>query len=337
MLNKKIAFLTEMGFVKKISRTHSNMRTEFAWMCASEATHHSIYDYENVIGYDLVVLLLPQGDVKVDCHGVEFHRKNVDKLGQLLDSNLVSTLKMNNGKVVSMQEGPVWLFNEYDLVSQFKYVNILHECDAILAHNEVDTKWFRGLFPEKPVYVLPTLLIEDLLKEIRVDINTVMEENKVIIGGNFARWYGGFQSFSVAQELNAKEIWVQESHAKRTNETLIKDLHHLPRLDWISWMKNLSSYKYAVHLMPTIAAGTFSLNCAYFGIPCIGNIKVDTQRLCHPFLSVDVDDIDAARQLAKKLYEDKDFYNKCSLEAKENYRRHYDISVWYEIFMNILQ
>jgi len=44
--------------------------------------------------------------------------------------------------------------------------------------------------------------------------------------------------------------------------------------------------------MLTIAAGTFSLNCAYFGIPCIGNEKVDTQRLCFPELSVDVENIE---------------------------------------------
>ena len=69
-------------------------------------------------------------------------------------------------------------------------------------------------------------------------------------------------------------------------------------------MSALSTFKYAVHLMPTIAAGTFSLNCAYFGIPCIGNKKVDTQRLCHPELSVDVEDVEKARTLAKMLKED---------------------------------
>ena len=76
--------------------------------------------------------------------------------------------------------------------------------------------------------------------------------------------------------------------------------------------------------MPTIAAGTFSLNCAYFGIPCIGNEKVDTQRLCHPDLSVDVDDVEKASKLAKKL-KDKDFYNHCSRTALMNYKEHYNI------------
>jgi hypothetical protein len=80
--------------------------------------------------------------------------------------------------------------------------------------------------------------------------------------------------------------------------------------------------------MPTVAAGTFSLNCAYFGIPCIGNANVDTQRICHPHLSVDVHDVQAARALAIRLKEDKDFYTECSKVSKENYKEHYTLEKW---------
>ena len=118
------------------------------------------------------------------------------------------------------------------------------------------------------------------------------------------------------------------SHAKRTNENNIPDLNHLQRLPWAGWMNVLSTFKYAVHLMPTIAAGTFSLNCAYFGIPCIGNYKVDTQRICHPDLSVDVEDVNKATELALLLKNDTDFYNQCSLNAKKLYRENYDIKIW---------
>jgi hypothetical protein len=101
-------------------------------------------------------------------------------------------------------------------------------------------------------------------------------------------------------------------------------------------MQQLSKFKYAVHLMPTVAAGTFSLNCAYFGIPCIGNEKVDTQSVCHPLLSVDVDDIYAARNLAKKLKEDKDFYERCSRFAKDGYKSYYHKDIWIKYMNNVL-
>jgi hypothetical protein len=121
-------------------------------------------------------------------------------------------------------------------------------------------------------------------------------------------------------------IYVQSSHSSRENEHLLVNI--MPRVSWIEWMKQLSTFKYAVHLMPTVAAGTFSLNCAYLGIPCIGNKDVDTQRVCHPNLSVKVSDIKGARDLALRLRDDEDFYNKCSEEAKVNYRTHYDLEVW---------
>jgi hypothetical protein len=92
-------------------------------------------------------------------------------------------------------------------------------------------------------------------------------------------------------------------------------------------LKN-NEYDVVIGCMPTVAAGTFSLNCAYFGIPCIGNNKVDTQKVCHPDLSVDVSDIEGAVYLANKLKTDSDFYSKCSVAAKQNYNQYYNIETW---------
>jgi uncharacterized membrane protein YfbV (UPF0208 family) len=114
------------------------------------------------------------------------------------------------------------------------------------------------------------------------------------------------------------------------------DIKHFPRMIWIDWMKQLSQFKYAVHLMPTVAAGTFSLNCAYFGIPCIGNREVDTQKMCHPALSVDVYDVLYARELAVKLVEDKDFYEECSYTAQNNYKLYYSLNSWKQHMLKAL-
>jgi hypothetical protein len=176
--------------------------------------------------------------------------------------------------------------------------------------------------------LIPSLMIEDSIKDIEWK-----PEEKAIIGGNFARWYGGFESYLVAQEFKVP-TWGQTSHAMREGEEQI--VQHLPRVMWTDWIEQLSTFKYAVHLMPTVAAGTFSLNCAYFGIPCIGNKTVDTQRLCHPELSVDIADIESARKLANKLTTDQDFYKKCSQEAKENYEKYYKIDLFKQKIFSIL-
>ena len=314
----KVAFLTEMGFKGKILSDHPNMRTEFAWMYALNADHFYIGDFLNIKKYDHIFIIIPKGKLNLSAEGTKIGNQ-LNPASDLLNSNIIEELKKHNNKVHYVQEGPCWWFNDYEIIDQFNFYNALAECDSIFAHNKHDSKFYKGLFPTKEINVMPTLLIEDLIKNI-----TPKVEKKVIIGGNFARWYGGFQSYIVADEFNT-EKWTQESHAKRENEDQIQDLNHLPRISWLDWMKELSTFKYAVHMMPTIAAGTFSLNCAYFGIPCIGNEKVDTQRICHPDLSVDIDDVEKARKLAKRLKEDKDFYNYCSDVSKMMYKEHYTI------------
>ena len=314
----KIAFLTEMGFEGIIPSNHPNMRTEFAWMYALKADHFNINNFLNVKNYDHIFVIIPKGKLNLSAEGTKIGNQ-INPVSNLLASNIIEELKKFNNKVHYIQEGPSWWFNDYEIIDQFNFYNFLANCDSIFTHNEHDSKFYKGLFPNKQINVMPTLLIEDLLK----NINPTPEE-KVIIGGNFARWYGGFQSYMVADEFDAPK-WTQESHAKRNQEDQIEDLNHLPRLTWVDWMKTLSTFKYAIHLMPTIAAGTFSLNCAYFGIPCIGNKKVDTQRICHPNLAVDVDDVEKARILANRLKTDKDFYNYCSDTSRMMYEEHYKL------------
>jgi hypothetical protein len=173
-------------------------------------------------------------------------------------------------------------------------------------------------------------MIEELIKDI-----VPTKENKAIIGGNFARWYGGFESYIIADTFEC-EIWAQDSHAKRVGEDSVDGIKHFPRMIWQVWMNELSKFKYAVHMMPTVAAGTFALNCAYFGIPCIGNVEVDTQSLCHPNLAVAINDIQNARTLAKILKDNETYYNGCSEIAKENYHTHYSVDVWKNRMKNYL-
>jgi hypothetical protein len=324
-----ICFLTEMNFVGKVPKTHPNMRTEFAWMCALDAFHHNIGNYENVKGFDVVFIIFPKGRVFLSTEGSKII-EGVNPISNYLQIPIIEILKENNTKVYYIQEGPHWWWNDYEIVDQIGFYNFLVKTDGIFAHNESDVNYYKGLFPNKKVEVIRSLIIEDLVKNI-----TPSTENKTIIGGNFARWYGGFESYIVASEFDTP-IWVQDSHAKRINEEYIENLNHLSRLSWLDWMKELSTFKYSVHLMPTVAAGTFALNCAYFGIPTIGNRKVDTQNILFEALSVDVSDVHRARELAKQLKKDTQFYNYCSSVAKDQYEEYYRESVWKKEIINKL-
>ena len=294
----KIAFFTEMGFVGKVPRNHPNMRTECAWMCALEADHISL---NNIVGaampYDLGIVIIPKKNPNVDLTQV----RNMCK------------------KVAVMQEGPHWYWQDYDLAKQIHYINTLSSADYIFAHNSIDRDYYRGLLNrDKDVFVMPTLMIEDSIDK---GLFHKSKRKGVMLGGNMVSWYGGFDSYMIAQEFN-EEITAPSMGRKIAQEEEL-DIQHLPYYDWTQWMAELNDYKYGVHLMRTHAAGTFALNCAYLGIPCIGYVGLDTQEQCNPWTSVELGDLDAARAVAKHLASDKDFYNDCSAIAKERYNKNW--------------
>lgn len=313
----KTAFLTEMNFSGKIPSDHNNMRTEFAWMNALQSDHLNIHQYESVKGYDNVFIIFPKATVKLNTVGVEMTSPGIDKDITIYSKPIIEILKKNNGKVCSVQEGPSWFFNEYDLPTQFNFYNLLSECDVIFAHNMSDIHFYKGLFPQSKVSIIPSLMVDPNIIPVK--------EDKAIIGGNFARWYGGFQSYVVATEFHCP-IFVPASHCKRNGEEQVPGLTHLPWVMWNDWMKQLSTFKYAVNMMPTVAAGTFSMNCAYFGIPCIGNERLDTQEYLFPGLSVDINDVHMARHLATQLIEDKKFYDSISAYAHQALKKSWHLN-----------
>jgi hypothetical protein len=325
MIQSKIAFLTEMGFVGKVPANHPNMRTEFAWMHALDADHYNLHLFgsdKNLTGYDHVFIIFPKGKPFLNSTAVELI-KGINPISELLQQPIVEKLKERGNKNIHyVQEGPHWFQNDYNVEDQIYFYNFLQSCDSIFTHNDSDVYYYKGLFPNKKVRPIGTLMIDTLVKDI-----VPTKEDKAIIGGNFARWYGGFESYMIADNFGVP-IWAQTSHATRENESMNGTLNHLPRMMWSEWMNVLSTFKYAVHMMPTVAAGTFTLNCAYFGIPCIGNQDVDTQLLCHPSLSVAVNDLEGARELAIRLREDKEFYNQCSEMARNNYEACFSKELW---------
>lgn len=316
----KTAFLTETNFMGKWPTNFPNCRTEIAWQIALNSVHYNIWNYRDVREYDCIFIIFPKGDVNLNMIGVELIRRE-NSASKLFSSNMIEILKSNNKKVCFIQEGPSYLFNDYSLEDQFHFYNQLAECDILFAHNNIDVKFYKGLFPTKKVNVIPSLMIDPRLSNAN-------RQDKAIIGGNFARWYGGFQSYTVASNFNCP-IYVPASHCKRPGEEQVPNLTHLPWVNWMQWMQQLSEFKYAVNLMPTVAAGTFSMNCAYFGIPCIGNEDVDTQYKLFPELSVNVSDISEAIVLAESLL-DESTYNRISSNAMEELHSswHLNREVW---------
>ena len=304
---KKVAFFTEANYTGKISRDNQNMRTDLAWVCALKADHYNI-NQKPQGKYDLGIIIIPKNNS-------QFETKH---------------LKLYCDKLAIMQEGPNWYWQDYPLAQQIWYFNTLQEVDFIYVHNEADRRYYKGL-TGKECKILPSLMIED-----GITGNYLIHPSNrkdVIIGGNFCSWYGGFDSYVVASYFECP-ISIPSMGRKIAGEESMENLNHLPYMNWIDWINTLSRFKYGVHLMRTQAAGTFALNCAYLGIPCIGYKGLDTQMICHPSCTVELGDVEGAAKIAEKLRNDKLFYDHCSNESRDAYGSNFIESIFLEKFYN---
>jgi hypothetical protein len=295
----KVAFFSETGNNQRYPRDFPNSRTEVGWCLALDAPMCAL-DVLPDGHFDLGIVIVPKTNPNVN---LDFIRKCCDK-------------------VAVMQEGPHWYFQDYEIVKQFHYYNTLMSADWIYCHNISDIQYYKGLGC-KDVRVMRSLMIpHNLLPRSEWGDATM-------IGGNFVSWYGGFDSYIVAREIDAP-IYAPSMGRKQEQEDSIEDINYLPYLSWREWIDTLSQYNIGVHLMRTHAAGTFAMNCAFHGIPCVGYYGLDTQEILHPMTTVEVGDIEHAIQLAKNLKNDTEFYDHCSKMSLEMFEQYYTEEAWLE-------
>ena len=296
----KIGFFSEGGYEGKVPRNHPNMRTDVAWVCALDATHHPIPKLQELPNnlYDIGVMILPK------------------KREMLLNYPLLEQYRRVCKRVTMMQESYYNYWQDSSIAEQIWYFNFITEMDLIFCHNDVDLLYYGGLTGVR-TELLPSVMITD-------DVVRRSEwGNGVIIGGNWVWAYGGFDSYQVALELSESDIneditAVTTGRMKPEEDQVIK---HIPWMMWSEWIKTLSQFNVGVQL-GTASAGTFNLNCSFHGIPCIGYSNVNTQDILHPLTTVEVGDIDNAKHIARKL-KDKKFYDLCSETTIKRYESFY--------------
>jgi len=292
----RVAFFSEAGYVGKVPRNNPNMRTDMAWVCALDATHIPVTKIDSFDGeFDLGILIIP---------------KNKE---HLFNFPLVEHMRRLCKKISTMQESTYWYWQDGSIQAQLWYHSVLQSMDIIFCHNDMDLRYYKGITDVR-CELLPSLMITDYVKEYDG------ERKGVAVGGNWVSAYRGFDSYLIGKILDDNISAITTGRMKPDERLL--DINHLPWMTWIEWIYELSKHKYGVQL-GTAAAGTFNLNCAYLGIPCISYDTINTQKYLHPLLSVSDGDIEGARKLATKLASDTEFYKECSLSAKENYKNLY--------------
>ena len=290
-----IAFFSEAGYEGKVPRNHPNMRTDVAWVCALDATHHPIPKLQTLSDnlYDVGVMILPK------------------KREMLLEYPLLEQYRRVCKKVTVMQESYYNYWHDSPIQEQIWYFNFIAEMDLIFCHNDVDLRYYNGLANVR-TELMPTVMITD----------GIVQRNEwsdgTIIGGNWVKDYGGFDSYQVASEITDDITSITTGRMKPEEKDLFK---HLSWMYWKEWINELSQYYIGVQL-GTAAAGTFNLNCSFHGIPCIAYSNSNTQRILHPKTTVELGDIVGAKEIARKLKDDT-FYDECMRSTQENYETYY--------------
>ena len=302
-----IGFFSEAGYEGTVPRNHPNMRTDVAWVCALDATHHPLPKIETLPDnlYDIGVMILPK------------------KREMLLDYPLLEQYRRVCKKVTVMQESYYNYWHDSPIAEQIWYFNFIASMDLIFCHNDVDLKYYNGLTNVR-TELLPSVMITD----------DIVRRNEwgdgVIIGGNWVWAYGGFDSYQVGLELTDDITAVTTGRMKPEEEQV---LNHLPWMMWNEWIKSLSQFNVGIQL-GTASAGTFNLNCSFHGIPCIGYSNVNTQKILHPLTTVEVGEMDKAKELARRLKDDK-FYELCMDTTLKRYESYYTEKVFVEHWNSI--
>jgi len=313
-------FVTELGLEGYIPNDYTNLRAAETWIKYLDAYHLNIFKVlKEEKQYDGICwLIIPKGH-----EAVNYLVQN--QLG------LVVELQKRFKKVYCIQEGESTYWHKYNVTTQTWIWLQFEAADKIYTQNEYDLKYLKGLHPNKVFGIIRSVMDDSIIDQS----NLKETEDRVILTGPFTVEYYGFTQMMVAKHLNY-EIDIPpmgQSRMPKDSWQMAENVgvNYLQYMLWKEWIEHMSRYKYGYFLVPCIGAGTFPLNCAYHGIPCIGDARAETQKLLFPDLCVDHMDLEGAIKLTKKLSSDKDFYEHCSGTAKMLYKEEFSKRKFLEI------
>ena len=237
--------------------------------------------------------------------------------------NVVSLLQEKFDEIYIYQDGEIGWWNQVDTRLQAWWYNQVRASNGILVPNSTDIPFYKGLFPDKEIKVIRSVMTDEGLDKTKFK----PQENRTIVTGPLTKEYNGFSQVLIAHnaDMPIDIPPMGESRMPKDSWEMAPNLgiNYLNYMSWVDWMYNLSRYKIGYMMSAATASGSFALNCAYLGIPCIGDKRADTQSILFPDLAIDVFDNKKALDLTLKLKKDLDFYIEVSNKAKRLYKKEF--------------
>ena len=327
-----VIITTEMGIVGKVPEDYPNMRVEFAWARALDAIFVPLLSLNNylsnaeTLANTIILFILPNGSRRYDHYPLEIKKQYACKIGVI-------------------QEGPITIYQDWSVTEQLNNFHTLENVDALCVHNVADKLYLKNLLniDVNKIHIFQTIINDRILKKV---VPLPMEKRRgIILSGNFSSWYGGMMAYKLVRKMFPDEkIYMPGSGRVTRDEHIFKDITILPWYSWEDWMEMLNQFKIGINLMSTRAAGTFSLNCALLGIPCIGFSDLDTQLLTQlDTLTFDKENLQPIHPKYPKihevlytLYNDKNVY-KMAQGYGLQISKQYSIENKKEYFQNIMK
>jgi len=193
---------------------------------------------------------------------------------------------------------------------------IISNVDAILAHNDLDKKYYETLYKK------PCFIHEQLILDVYNDLPYNNCKHGVILGGITDR-YGALDGYTLITNSTDEEIYCFGDNENIPGVTFIPNIW-----DYIEYNNKLSGFKYAFNLTPLAIGGSFPLQCAMVKTPCLGWDNSNPLKTCFPDLVVPYGDFDLLREKFTHLINNNDFYNYVVDYARDKFVNTFNVNLY---------
>tara|TARA_R110000787_G_scaffold237028_2_gene343486 strand:+ start:270 stop:1259 length:990 start_codon:yes stop_codon:yes gene_type:complete len=246
-----------------------------------------------------------------------------DELNKL---KLIDTFIDNNDVYIS-GEGTIWEWmDEWPAPEQELYIKLLSKCKAYVVANEFDQHQVR-LFAPRTLRVTPCTnhFIEEYRKEL----------GEYIFLANPSKGYQrGMMSHKLTYDSAPKNMDIYSLKFDRAphmgRNISLPDSYSMPgfklldRMDWDRFMAVTYNSRFGVDIHRNFSAGQTAVDFGSLGVPLVGNIKLDAQRIIFPDLSFEWDEYENIKECIHLLSVDDDFCLDMGKKALENTKKYYN-------------
>lgn len=241
-----------------------------------------------------------------------------------------------NNNVFVGQESSIFDWFEWSAVEQELYIKLLSKSKGFLHHSQFDKR-------------VMSIFVDNFISwhgciDVTVDTPKTFEDcgEYVSLPTPIKRYQRGMITHQIANKY-LTDVPVYSLAYNRPSgihnlsfpdSYTVGNIKMVPKMNHNDWMGFIHNSKFGIDINREFSGGNVSLEYAALGVPIIGHMELDTQRILFPNLSFEPTDYDAIGNAIQLLLNDKDFYEECSRYALNTVKESFNSKVVVEKFRN---